>query len=283
MISTPSPEFEKSLYKFLVYFSVLGNIFNPERVNDQLYILRQYVGILERKRILEVGSGFGAFTLYARKFHYLDVIGIEPGVDEFSDSLNISRSFAEELGIDPNVIVQGTGENIPFPDNAFDVIYSSNVLEHVQNPQKVFKESLRVLKPGGYLQFVIPSYGSLWEGHYNLPWIPYLPKRFAKIYVSLFRRDPSFIDTLQFNNYFSIQRILVSFSDQVEIIDLGMCVFQERLKNARFGEWAGLSKLRPLVQIVHTLKLAKPLSRFLLFLKMYNPIIITLKKKESHS
>lgn len=47
-------------------------------------------------------------------------------------------------------------ENMPFPDNHFDILLSCDVLEHVFQPDKVFQEAYRTLKPGGSLIFTVP-------------------------------------------------------------------------------------------------------------------------------
>jgi 2-polyprenyl-6-hydroxyphenyl methylase/3-demethylubiquinone-9 3-methyltransferase len=44
---------------------------------------------------------------------------------------------------------RGTGENLPFQDNSFDVVFCCNVLEHVSDLPKVIAEISRVLKNGG--------------------------------------------------------------------------------------------------------------------------------------
>jgi len=46
---------------------------------------------------------------------------------------------------------------LPFPDNSFDCIYASNVLEHSVAPFVALMEWRRVLKPGGQLILVMPS------------------------------------------------------------------------------------------------------------------------------
>lgn len=46
--------------------------------------------------------------------------------------------------------------NIPFDDNALDVIISEDVFEHISDYKKAFSEILRVLKPGGIHVFTIP-------------------------------------------------------------------------------------------------------------------------------
>ncbi len=52
--------------------------------------------------------------------------------------------------------VSDAGE-IPYPDGSFDLVYSDNVLEHLEHPAKVFNEVSRVLKPGGLFMFKTPN------------------------------------------------------------------------------------------------------------------------------
>jgi SAM-dependent methyltransferase len=47
--------------------------------------------------------------------------------------------------------------NLPFPDNAFDVILCNHVLEHIPNDTKAMQELYRVMKPGGWGIFQIPQ------------------------------------------------------------------------------------------------------------------------------
>ncbi|NLT68557.1 MAG: class I SAM-dependent methyltransferase, partial [Acidobacteria bacterium] len=46
---------------------------------------------------------------------------------------------------------------IPFEDRIFDVVFSNNVLEHLEDPLRVFSEVSRVLKPGGVFLFKTPQ------------------------------------------------------------------------------------------------------------------------------
>lgn len=48
--------------------------------------------------------------------------------------------------------------NIAFPDRHFDLIISSDVLEHVPDADKAFSEIFRVLKPGGVCAFTVPPH-----------------------------------------------------------------------------------------------------------------------------
>jgi SAM-dependent methyltransferase len=53
------------------------------------------------------------------------------------------------------------GKSFPFKENSFDVVFSSNVLEHVSDLAQLHRESRRVLKPGGYCVHVMPT--STWR------------------------------------------------------------------------------------------------------------------------
>lgn len=54
-------------------------------------------------------------------------------------------------------IKEACAESLPFPDAAFDFVYSSNVLEHIPDLTAVLAEMRRVLKPGGMAVHSVPS------------------------------------------------------------------------------------------------------------------------------
>lgn len=92
---------------------------------------------------LDVGCGGGilAEEFAAMGFH---VTGIDPS----EQSLNTARQHARSMGLSLQY-QQGTGESIPFADNAYPVVYCCDVLEHVRDLPKVIGEIYRVMKPGG--------------------------------------------------------------------------------------------------------------------------------------
>jgi SAM-dependent methyltransferase len=57
---------------------------------------------------------------------------------------------------DPNAMVKMDITDIQYPDNTFDVIYCSHVLEHVQDDRKAMGEFHRVLKPGCWAILQVP-------------------------------------------------------------------------------------------------------------------------------
>lgn len=65
------------------------------------------------------------------------------------------------------------GRTIPFEDSSFDVIFSSNVLEHVIDLDGLLGECARVLKPGGVMFHIVPS--ATWRIWTSLTYYPALP------------------------------------------------------------------------------------------------------------
>jgi SAM-dependent methyltransferase len=63
----------------------------------------------------------------------------------------------------PNAMVKMDITDIQYPDNTFDVVYCSHVLEHVQDDRKAMGEFYRVLKPGGWAILQVPIYDTTFE------------------------------------------------------------------------------------------------------------------------
>lgn len=66
---------------------------------------------------------------------------------------------------DFRVTAMSRGERLPFAASSFDLVLSSQVLEHVTDPWRCVEEIHRILKPEGYLIFSVPF---VWEVH-NYP------------------------------------------------------------------------------------------------------------------
>ena len=78
-----------------------------------------------------------------------------------------SAKFAEYVGgdlagdQDADVVLGPKGE-VPVPDESFDCVLSSQVLEHVQDPPSYLREARRILKAGGHL--ILSTHG-IWPYH----------------------------------------------------------------------------------------------------------------------
>ncbi len=74
--------------------------------------------------------------------------------------------------------VMGDGQALPFRDGAFDLVYSSNVGEHVPDPWRMGDEMLRVCRPGGIVFYSYTLWYGPWGGHETAPW-HYVNGRYA--------------------------------------------------------------------------------------------------------
>lgn len=95
-------------------------------------------------RLLEVGAGTG------RQAQELVNFGFSVEAIEILDS-----NYADERLF---AITNYDGRDIPFPDASFDIVFSSNVLEHVPDLVKMHAEIRRVLRPGGMAVHVLPTH-----------------------------------------------------------------------------------------------------------------------------
>jgi len=103
------------------------------------------------ERVVDVGSGGGFDSFIA-----VSQIGSEGklvGVDMTEEMLEKSRSTAKLLGHKNVEFREALAENLPVEDNWADVVISNGVINLCADKRKVFSEILRVLRPGGRLQF----------------------------------------------------------------------------------------------------------------------------------
>ena len=103
------------------------------------------------ERVVDVGSGAG-FDLFVAA-DQVGPNGKVVGVDMTEEMLAKSRSTAAALKLDHVEFREGIAENLPVVDEWADVVISNGVVNLCANKRAIFSEILRVLRPGGHLQF----------------------------------------------------------------------------------------------------------------------------------
>jgi len=108
----------------------------------------QFAGISKGNNVLDLGSGAGNDCFVARAI--VGETGKVTGLD-FTDAM-IAKAIenAKKLGFANVEFVKGDIEDMPLPDNTFDVIVSNCVLNLVPDKNKAFTQMMRVLRPKGH-------------------------------------------------------------------------------------------------------------------------------------
>lgn len=106
-------------------------------------------------KVLEIGVGMGADYL-----EWLKAGAHATGVDLSAASIQRARQRCEAAGFNPDLRI-ADAEQLPFPDNHFDVVYSYGVMHHSPNTQQCVREVLRVLRPGGRAKIMVYHHPSL--------------------------------------------------------------------------------------------------------------------------
>jgi SAM-dependent methyltransferase len=128
------------------YYEATSEAYDSMHVaeNDEHMVALGHVSDLIAGRgfrsVLDVGAGTGRAIAYLSRRHPdLELRGVEP-VQALIDVA------VDRHGVEPGVIVPGDGVRLPFEDDAFDVVCEFAVLHHVERPDAVVAEILRVAR-----------------------------------------------------------------------------------------------------------------------------------------
>lgn len=98
--------------------------------------------------------------------HYINGVVLDAGSgdgERYKKFFMFDKYIKLDINRDSNPDIIGSVENIPLGDNGVDSIVSTQVLEHIKNPQKTVSEFYRVLKSGGYCLVTAPQFNELHE------------------------------------------------------------------------------------------------------------------------
>jgi SAM-dependent methyltransferase len=108
--------------------------------------------------VIDVGGGSGHFTEEFRRR------GAHAYLFEPDSQALCGRGTPSEGA------VIADGYLLPVPDGAADICFSSNVLEHVDDPHTFLSEMVRVTRPDGLIYVSFTNWLSPWGGHETAPW-----------------------------------------------------------------------------------------------------------------
>ena len=101
------------------------------------------------RRVLEVGCGAGTDLVRFAKGG-----AIVTGVDLSPSAIALATQNFAQQGLQAD-LREADGEHLPFPDDAFDLVYAHGVVQYTADGQALVDECRRVLKPGGEAVFQV--------------------------------------------------------------------------------------------------------------------------------
>lgn len=112
--------------------------------DDRLFRERILAHLQPESVVLDLGAGAGIVS----QMNFRGLPAQMCGVD-------LDPRVVDNPMLDEGRVASAAG--IPYEDGRFDVVFSDNVLEHLEEPLQVFREVVRVLKPGGVFLFKTPN------------------------------------------------------------------------------------------------------------------------------
>ena len=156
---------------------------------------------IENLTLLDVGSSTGIIdNILASKFKKVVGVDIDRNAVDFA-----KKSFKKknlEFKLDDAMELSFKKEN-------FDIVICAQIYEHVPNSQKLLSEIYRVLKPGGVCYFAAINKLWPWEPHYNLPFLSWLPKTIAHLYVQILGKAKKYYETPK--TYWELSKLTSAF------------------------------------------------------------------------
>lgn len=135
-----------------IYASEDEPIFDASRRTVE-HMAERLTGLDSESRVLDIGAGYGGSARYLAKRYGCEVVALN--LSEVENERD--RHMNAEQGLDGLIdVVDASFEDLPYPDNSFDFVWSQDAMLHSGERAKVIDEVVRVLKPGGEFVFTDP-------------------------------------------------------------------------------------------------------------------------------
>ena len=112
----------------------------------------QAAGARNSDRLLDVGTSTGSNLRMLRDLGFENFVGL--------DASEEAIRFCAAKGFEQ--VRKGDIRAMPFPDESFDFVMATDVIEHVDEDRLAAREIARVLKPGGRALITVPAFAALW-------------------------------------------------------------------------------------------------------------------------
>ncbi len=164
-------------------FDIEGRIIKAKKT---IAVLKDYLNNTDTLTLLDIGCSSGIMTNeYAKFFKKVIGIDIDSNAVEYA-KLNLNPSNVEYF-ITPI-------EESKLRPESFDAITCSHIYEHVPSSEVLMKKIFELLKPGGVCYFAAGNRFKIIEAHYKLPFLSWLPKKLANVYIKIFTNENEYYE-----------------------------------------------------------------------------------------
>lgn len=183
---------------------LLDAAYKKSKVEKMLAVLRDAGAVNQAPRGVAVDIGCsGGFFAEALSPYFHHVLGMD--ID--THALRLAADGNRDHHV---VYLAGDSMSLPLKDRSVDLIICNHVYEHVPDPERLFNEIYRVLRDDGECYLGAASRLIPIEPHYHLPFLSWLPKPLAHLYMRLAGKGDHYYENLR--TYWGIRKLLSRFA-----------------------------------------------------------------------
>lgn len=161
-----------------------------QKAGKMVAVISHFLGRedLQGLRVLDVGCSGGIVADELRRCG-ADVVGVDIDVPGITQA---AAAFGDRIGL-----VLADSEDLPLASASFDVVVCNHIYEHVVDPDRLFAELRRVIRPSGALYLGLANRYWVMEPHYRLPFLSWLPPALADRYIRASGRASHYHERIQ--------------------------------------------------------------------------------------
>ena len=215
-------------------------------------------------KILDFGCGSGIYVTILLLMGYKNSKGVDI-VKKFNNQVIKNLKFSEQTF----ELIDG---KLPYPDKTFDLINSSQVLEHVKDIDLYYREAARVLKDNGVCLFSFPHRLQIYDTHsgtYIIHWFPKILRE--KLYDIFSKQRGEYL-----NDYLYLKTLTYHKKISKKYFSVFRNISFQRLKNFNKNNYKGNLALRNFANKLMNIKYLGKI--FIYFFSLFSSAEIFLKK-----